>query len=163
MSDFKYSDRSKQHLSTVHPDLQLVFNTVLKVRDHSIVCGHRGEKDQNAAFNAKRSQLRFPQSNHNKLPSLAVDVYPYPLDFARLNRVEDNLRAGKAITRRDLDEWRRMDQFIGYVLAVADQLYIEGKITHRVFSGSDWDGDSILSDQGFHDLPHFELREVSPK
>lgn len=160
MSEFKYGDRSLKHRATLHPDLQVIFDKVLKTRDHSIVAGHRGEAEQNAAFNAKRSQLRFPESKHNQMPSMAVDVYPYPLDFTRLNRADECLNRHQPVDRRDLDEWRRMDQFIGYVLATADQLLASGQISHRLFSGSDWNGDSILSDQKFHDLPHFELRAV---
>jgi len=39
-----------------------------------VICGHRNEADQIKAFEEKKSQLKFPQSKHNKKPSLAVDV-----------------------------------------------------------------------------------------
>ena len=45
------------------------------------MCGYRGENDQNAAFANGNSKLKFPNSKHNQLPSLAVDVAPLPLDW----------------------------------------------------------------------------------
>ena len=39
----------------------------------------------------------------------------------------------------------------------ADELYIAGKMKHRIRWGGDWDGDTDVKDQKFMDLPHFEL------
>jgi hypothetical protein len=44
----------------------------------TIVTGHRDMADQNKAFNAGKSQLRFPNSRHNSHPSEAFDIIPYP-------------------------------------------------------------------------------------
>lgn len=52
-------------------------NEVIKHTDISILCGHRGEEEQNKAFNDGKSKVRFPFSKHNKTPSLAVDIAPY--------------------------------------------------------------------------------------
>ncbi|WP_232367585.1 M15 family metallopeptidase domain-containing protein [Alteromonas pelagimontana] len=51
--------------------------------------------------------------------------------------------------------------FAGFVQCVARQLYAEGKITHLVRWGGDWDMDGQTLDQKFNDLPHFELYKPS--
>jgi hypothetical protein len=48
--------------------------------DFKILCGHREEKEQNEAFNKGNSKLKWPQSKHNSLPSLAVDIAPFPVN-----------------------------------------------------------------------------------
>jgi peptidoglycan L-alanyl-D-glutamate endopeptidase CwlK len=49
-----------------------------------VLCGHRSKAEQDAAFEAGNSKLRWPASKHNRKPSLAVDVVPYPLDWGRI-------------------------------------------------------------------------------
>ena len=93
----KYSKRSREALSTCHPDLQRLFEAVLPWFDHSILEGHRGEHEQNQAVLNKRSTLEWPDSEHNKLPSLAVDVMPYPINWSDIKRIEDFARVVKCI------------------------------------------------------------------
>ena len=73
-----YSERSEGKLQTCHPDLIRLYRRVLIVRDHSIICGHRNEADQRLAFVNGYSKKEFPDSNHNILPSVAIDATPYP-------------------------------------------------------------------------------------
>lgn len=40
-----------------------------------VSCVYRDEEDQNAAFLANTSKLKWPKSKHNKLPSEAIDVF----------------------------------------------------------------------------------------
>lgn len=51
------------------------------VSDITVLCGYRGETEQNAAFARGTSKLRFPNSKHNKVPALAVDLAPYPVNW----------------------------------------------------------------------------------
>lgn len=70
--------RSFQKLKECHPDL---IKLVMAVDLHypiQVICGHRNEADQNKAFEEKRSKLKFPESKHNKTPSMAVDCVPDP-------------------------------------------------------------------------------------
>lgn len=127
----KFSQASKDRLETCHPDIQRVLNEVIQHIDFTVLEGHRGEEKQNAAFEAGKSKLRFPQSKHNNRPSLAVDIAPYPIDW---------------------QDWRRFDLLAGYVLGIAAHM----GITLRW--GGDWDSDHDMKDQTFNDLPHFELR-----
>ena len=77
----KFGTKSIERLNTCHPDLIAVFNEVIKYYDCTVTCGYRGEEDQNKAFDEGRSKARYPKGKHNKNPSIAVDVYPYPIDF----------------------------------------------------------------------------------
>ena len=78
---YKFSQRSLDNLSTCHPDLIRLMNEVIKHIDITVLCGHRGEAAQNLAFANHTSQLKWPHGNHNKIPSLAVDIAPWPVDW----------------------------------------------------------------------------------
>ena len=84
----KYSDISLERLCTCHPKLQVLFKQVLADADHSIICGHRGELDQNLAFESGKSKVKYPNSKHNEYPSRAVDVAPWPIDWSNVERFE---------------------------------------------------------------------------
>lgn len=81
-----FSSLSLERLATCDPRLEALFMEVIRHRDCSIICGHRGEAEQNAAHENGFSRLKFPESKHNGLPSLAVDVAPYPVDWQNLDR-----------------------------------------------------------------------------
>lgn len=132
----QFSQKSKERLATCHPDLQKVFNEVIKYVDCTIVCGHRDKADQDEAFRTGKSKLQYPRSKHNAAPSLAIDVVPYPVDW---------------------NDHKRFYYFAGFVLGVASSLGVDLRF------GGDWDGDFDIKDQNFFDLPHFELKTVSDK
>ena len=134
----KFSRSSKQKLATCHPDLITLFNVVIKTFDCKVICGHRGKIAQNNAFINGLSKVQWPNSKHNRKPSMAADVVPYPIDWMDLPR---------------------MKFFAGYVLGIAQRLFDEGKMTHKVISGLDWDGDTELKDTTFKDHPHFQLKK----
>jgi len=127
----RFGTKSRGRLSSCHPDLQKVFNQVIKEIDCSILCGQRGEKEQNKAFDEGRSKVRFPDGRHNANPSNAVDVAPYPIDW---------------------EDRERFHLFAGYVLGIADSMGI------KLRWGGDWDRDWTVKDNKFDDLPHFEIR-----
>jgi hypothetical protein len=128
---YKFSEFSKNRLAQCDPKLQMLFEKVIEQVDCMVLCGHRGKEAQNNAYDEGRSTLRFPESKHNKKPSKAVDVAPYPLDWNDLSRFYF---------------------FAGHVKAIAHQMGI------KIRWGGDWDSDNSFKDQNFHDLPHFELR-----
>lgn len=82
------SEVSKKRLSDCHLDLQRLIAEVVKLAPCAVICGHRGEKEQNDAFNKGSSKAKFGQSFHNSLPSLAVDVVPQPLDWGDIPAFE---------------------------------------------------------------------------
>ena len=84
-----FSNASKAKLATCHDDIQKLMNAVIEKVDIIILCGHRGEVDQNAAYANGTSKLRYPYSKHNSSPSNAVDIAPYPLDWDNAKRFRD--------------------------------------------------------------------------
>ena len=77
----RFSKRSLNKLSTCHEDIQKVLKEAIKYFDFSVLCGHRDKQTQDEAYYQGFSKLKFPYSKHNKKPSLAVDVAPYPIDW----------------------------------------------------------------------------------
>lgn len=133
----KFSAESLAQLSTCHADLQLLFNTVIQFVDCKVLEGYRNEADQEKAFNAGNSKLHFPNGKHNRLPSIAADVAPYPVDWKNTPRFY----------------W-----FAGLVMGVAKMLKAQGKMSHDVRFGGDWNRNFDITDEkGLKDLVHFEL------
>ena len=125
----KFSRTSATRLASCHPNLQKVFTAALEVCDCSILCGHRTKEEQNA-LPSTNSQVRYPNSKHNSLPSKAVDATPYPYDE---------------------DDRERFSYFAGIVIGVSASMGV------AIRWGGDWDKDNELKDNGFDDLMHFEL------
>lgn len=85
---YKFGNTSKRRLKECHPKLQEIMNELIKLMDVSILCGYRNEEDQNEAYTKGNSKLQYPHSKHNQIPSRAVDVVPYPVDWNDLGRFE---------------------------------------------------------------------------
>ena len=128
----KFGKRSMQRLNTCDEDLIALFKEVVKYFDCSVLEGHRGEEKQNKYFNEGKSKLKYPKGRHNKKPSNAVDVVPYPVDW---------------------NDREQMTYFAGFVKGVAYKMGIP------IRWGGDWNNNNDLKDNNFDDLPHFELRE----
>ena len=127
----KFGSKSKANLATCHEDLQKVFNEVIKYVDCSALEGHRPEWRQNDLFEKGKTKVKFPMGRHNSSPSRAVDVTPYPVDWA---------------------DRERQTLFAGFVLGIARSMGI------KLRWGGDWDMDFQVMDNRFDDFPHFELR-----
>jgi len=132
-----FSKSSLNKLATCDPELQTLFNYVIKYFDCKVIYGYRGIKAQNAAYEGGFSKLKYPFSKHNKQPSQAVDVIPYPIQWKNTDR---------------------MRYFIGYVKGVARMLKDYGAMEVEITTGIDWDVDTVLTDQRFNDFPHFQIK-----
>lgn len=123
-----FSKRSAARLATCHPDLQRLFNEIIKTRDCTIICGARTLEEQQAAFKGGFSKIdginrkSKHQISKEQPLSLAVDVLPFPIDW--------NDRAGH-------------DNFARAVKATAEHLKIKVR----------WGGDF----KSFRDAPHWEI------
>jgi len=73
-----FSKRSVDRLNSCNEDIQKVCHEVIKHYDFTVLCGHRGEEEQNEAFKQGRSNAKWGQSKHNTTPSRAIDIAPYP-------------------------------------------------------------------------------------
>lgn len=131
---YSFSKASLKQLETAHPYLQELFNEVIRHVNCTVLEGHRNEEDQNKYFNEGKSKVKWPNGNHNKLPSLAVDVAPYPIDWS-----------GKP------KNLARFYFLAGFVQGVAAEMRI------KIRWGGDWNSNHDFTDQNFDDLPHFEL------
>jgi peptidoglycan L-alanyl-D-glutamate endopeptidase CwlK len=137
---YKFSNLSKTRLDLAHRDLQTLFHEVLKYRDCMVLESYRGEEAQNKARAAVNSTLSYPNSKHNKRPSLAIDVAPYPLP---------NMNDPK----RSVD----FVYFAGFVMGLAQKLYESGLMQYKVRCGADFNMNNAVSDSTLFDLVHFEL------
>ena len=134
---YRFSTRSIDRPNSCHGDLVILMAEALAddacPSDMTILCGYRGEAEQNAAFESGSSQLRFPQSRHNRSPSLAVDVAPYiggvSWDWEHYHPLADHIKA----------TWKRLET-AGRLSGAYDLRW-----------GGDW--------TSFQDGPHWELRE----
>lgn len=133
----KFSAESLKQLSTCHPELQKLFNFVIEIVDCKVLEGYRNEADQEKAFAAGNSKLHYPNGKHNRVPSIAVDVAPYPVDW---------------------NNTARFFWFAGIVMGVAEKMASEGEIMHQIRYGGDWNRNYDITDEhGLRDLVHFEL------
>lgn len=72
-----FGKTSTERLKTCDEKLQKILNNVIELYDFTIICGYRGEEEQNKAFSEGKSNAKFGQSKHNVYPSKAVDIAPY--------------------------------------------------------------------------------------
>ncbi len=136
---------SQAALGTADGALKRVAHKVLRIKDHSILKGHRPESEQNAAYYGipQRSKLKWPNGKHNGVPSQAVDVQTYPLPIMG--------------TKQQNDQALREEQLylLGLYVGIASEMGIELR------TGADWDRDGEIVDNGFDDFFHVELKEAS--
>lgn len=135
-----FSAASLAQRATLHPDLQRLADRVVLGWDCTILEGKRSVAQQlknieNGVSKTMASKHVYPEDG----PSLAMDLAPYPLKWPDKKSVN---------YIKELAMWYA---FGGYVMGIAEGLGI------RIRWGGDWDGDWVLIDQTFDDLPHFEL------
>lgn len=85
----KFSQKSLDRLQTCDERLQRVLKIAIRHYDFSVLDGHRGRERQNQAFMKGHSKVEWPNSRHNKIPSLAVDIAPYPIDWEDIDRFKE--------------------------------------------------------------------------
>ena len=124
---------SVQKLSTCDLRIRENIEEAIKITDFTVICGHRTIEEQADLFQSGRSQKKAGDSEHNIFPSRAIDLAPYPIDFA------------------DRD---RFFFLAGVIKATASKLNIQIRM------GCDWNGDGQFRPEKFQDLGHFELSEV---
>ena len=128
----RFSKKSRGKLETCDEDLQEVFNIAIRYFDCTILEGFRGKSKQNEAYKKGNSKLKFPMGKHNKVPSIAVDAIPYPIDW---------------------EDRERFHYMGGMVRGIGKQLGV------KIRWGGDWDSDGEIKDNSFDDLVHVEIRD----
>lgn len=125
-----FSKDSREELSTCDHRLIEICTAVIEVYDFSVLEGHRSNERQAQLLRQNKTTLGPGESMHNRLPSLAVDLAPYPIDW---------------------DDRTRFFLLAGFMFQAAHNL------GWKLRWGGDWDSDWVHTDQKFHDLPHFEV------
>jgi len=126
----RFGRRSQRRLQGVDARLISVLNEVVKHYDITVLEGKRSEERQSELV--AKGASKTMKSKH--LEGKAVDIAPYPVP-----------------------NWEDTYQFIymaGRVMQEADRLGVDLRY------GGDWDRDeTVVSDQKFQDLVHFEIYE----
>lgn len=128
-----FNDVSRSNLVSCRSELIRIANTVIKHFDCSVICGFRDKDKQDEVFRLGYSKLQWPFSKHNRNPSWAIDLAPFPID------------------------WDDRDRFIllaGHVMEIAYAMGIP------LTWGGDWNRNNIIKDERFQDLGHFQLRGI---
>ena len=128
----KFGKKSKKELATCRPEVQEVFNEVIKTVDCSVLEGHRSEDRQNTLYKEGKTKVTYPKGRHNSSPSRAVDVCPYPIDWS---------------------DRERFHLFAGFVIGIARSKGI------NLRWGGDWNQNWEVDDNKFDDFPHYEIRD----
>lgn len=131
---YRYGRTSTARLSTCDPDLILLMTEALADPacpvDISILEGHRSKARQNRMKAEGKSQLAWPRSRHNSMPSMAVDAAPY-VDGA---------------VSWDWDDYHPLAD---HIKATWARLKTEGKVHGELEWGGDW--------RSFKDGPHWQI------
>ena len=77
----RFGTASLSKVDECEESLQRVLHEAIKHYDFSCIWGYRDRETQNTMFENGASELRFPFSKHNRKPSRAFDVIPYPRGF----------------------------------------------------------------------------------
>lgn len=112
----RLSQKSLSKLKTCHKDLQIVILEAIKEFDFIVVYGTRTVEEQFELYKQGRKLVdgvwvkvgstvtnidgKSKLSMHNHLPSLAVDLVPYPVDWNNLQRFKDMAEVIKATAKR---------------------------------------------------------------
>lgn len=140
---FKLGKRSLERLETCHVDLQVIMEEAISTSmvDFGVAEGHRNIARQNKLFKEGKSRIDGinKKGKHNEFPSEAVDIFAYYNGKAQW----DDIHLG---------------YLAGHILCTAKRLLKEGKVTHKLRSGGNWDDDGIfVYDHSLKDLPHYEI------
>ncbi|MFY0654993.1 MAG: M15 family metallopeptidase [Cyclobacteriaceae bacterium] len=154
-----FGNKSFSNIQTCERDIQTILNQVIKITrvDFGVSHGTRSPEVQFELYKQGRKETSTgwiiedkskvvtycdgyeKKSKHNYEPSKAFDIYAF------VN--------GKATWNKDY-----LLYLGGLIIGVSELLYEQEKITHKLKWGANWDmDDEIITDQGFMDLPHFEL------
>ena len=127
----KFSKKSKDLLSKAHPDLQIIYNELIKIMDVTILETLRTKETQEEYVRTGKSKtMKSKHLEQDDGFSHAVDAAPWPID------------------------WNDRERFVymqGMIRGIAHAKGI------KVRSGIDWDSDGQIKDHTFFDGPHTEL------
>lgn len=122
----RFGHTSLSNLATCDERLQRIAHHAIKKYDFKVICGLRGEQAQWDAYNAGYSKLKYPKSKHNRAPSQAFDVVPYPIDWDNHDRFHNMAEVIKEEARREKVEliwggdWQNFSDLAHFEIAQED-------------------------------------------
>ncbi len=143
-----YGTESLENIATCHQSLRQVAHVAMGIAESlgmDLTCpeGHRGEEKQEKYFEAKTSQVHFPDSDHNKEPSEAIHIQQYPILWPQ----------------KEDSEKQKIKKTGRFYMVAAIMLIAAAQIGVDLGWGGDWDGDGDIMDNDFDDLSHFFLKK----
>ena len=96
---YAWGKKSRREILTLDVRLVYLANRLADVFNVSLIKGHRGKEEQNAAFNSGHSRARWGESKHNFKVSLAMDIVPYPTLWDDIPALDMMLGAAQVIAR----------------------------------------------------------------
>lgn len=156
---FKFSERSLSKLSTVHKDLQVVFNYAI-VRsdiDFGISFGLRTPEEQFELYKLGRTLVGKTWKITDK-----SKVVTYKDGFKNKSKhntgeAVDIFMAFRNVKNESYNRFA-LSYVAGLVRSVSEELYAKGVITNKIIWGANWDSDEdFIFDHSFVDMPHFEI------
>lgn len=155
---------SVERLETCAPELRAIAKAAIMHWDFTILCGHRGEADQNSAYKSGASKTAWPNSKHNSNPSRAFDFAPYiaelPMGVQMLIGTPAQI---KALAEHYKISQSRASEIMmqQYAVLVGAFIQIGNGLGIKLRSGGNWDNDQNLFDNvgKLSDWPHLELRD----
>jgi len=127
-----FSTLSEQRLATCDVRLQAILKEAIRHVDFTIMCGFRGPDEQEDAYRTGRSKVRWPNSKHNRRPSVAVDLAPFPVDWT---------------------DTARFARLAGYIERIAHEQGV------KLRWGGDFNMDGRTVGEKLVDMPHLEIVE----
>lgn len=131
----KFSEKSFLLLRKCHKDIQVVAMAVIEKIDFTILESTIRTKEQQEQF-VKDGKSKTMNSKHLIVPSQAIDIAPYPIDW---------------------NDKTRFAYLAGYWLGVAERFKSLRLITSTFRWGGDWNQNSNIKDESFQDLAHIEI------
>lgn len=165
---YKFGSRSKAVLATCHPDIRVIMNEAIKIMDISCYEGIRSTKMQIKYYREGKSHLDGINKK-SKHQGREVDTKTY-LEDKDVGNYSYNPKTGEPIISYALDcmpypiDWKdtnRNAYMGGLLVGIAERLYEEGEISHKLLWGCDWDRDGNMKEHNFKDGPHVELYKPS--
>lgn len=161
----QYSSSSERNLGQCDVVLQGLLRDFIVFFDHSVITGHRTEEEQNQKVEQGLSQVRWPNSKHNTMPSIAVDIAPYDKRFGTLfghrAQIVEIARWLKAHGHKGSRDERKQaaNMFIREQYTLQAGLLISMGMQRNAILrwGGDWNRNFDTLDNSFDDLGHFEL------
>jgi peptidoglycan L-alanyl-D-glutamate endopeptidase CwlK len=133
MTNHPYGRTSSRRLEASTPEVRRVMLRASHYADISILCTYRGREQQRKAFLAGFSEVDYPNSDHNMLPSPAVDAGIWRPDLHNV----------------DFEDHAAFGTLNGIIQVCALE---EGCVA---IWGHDWDHDWNFKEHKFKDRPHW--------